>query len=56
MSWTDNELLQGLLLSHEYLSRKLMTLENKYDGQFKIVFEAIRRLMLPQQLRRRSVH
>lgn len=38
------------------LARKLMSLEEKYDGQFKIVFESIKRLLLPQQLRRRSLH
>lgn len=48
--------LRGILSTHKDLARKLAELENKYDGQFKIVFEAIRRLMLPQQLRRKSVH
>lgn len=48
--------LRQLLLSHEELAKKLMILEQKYDEQFKVVFEAIRRLMLPQQLRRKSVH
>lgn len=48
--------LRQMLLSHEALARKLMSLEEKYDGQFKIVFESIKRLLLPQQLRRRSLH
>ncbi len=48
--------LRQMLLSHEALARKLMSLEKKYDGQFKIVFESIKRLLLPQQLRRRSLH
>lgn len=39
--------LRQLLLSHEELARKLMSLEEKYDGQFKIVFESIKRLLLP---------
>jgi hypothetical protein len=37
--------LRRWLLTHEELSRKLMTLEKKYDSQFKVVFDAIRKLM-----------
>ncbi len=48
--------LREILSSHKDLVRKLEELEGKYDEQFKVVFEAIRRLMLPQQLRRKSVH
>lgn len=48
--------LRQLLLSHGALARKLASLEKKYDDQFKVVFEAIKRLLLPQQLRRRSLH
>ncbi len=48
--------LRQLLATHKDLAKKLEELENKYDGQFKIVFEAIRRLMLPRQLRRKTVH
>ena len=48
--------LRQLLSTHKDLAKKLEELEKKYDGQFKIVFEAIRRLMLPQQMRRRSLH
>ncbi len=40
--------LRALLATHKDLAKKLEELEKKYDGQFKIVFEAIRRLMLPQ--------
>jgi hypothetical protein len=47
--------LRQMLLSHEAPARKLMLLEENYDGQFKIVFESIKRLLLPQQLRRRSL-
>jgi hypothetical protein len=48
--------LRQLLATHKDLAKKLEELEKKYDGQFRIVFEAIRRLMLPQQLRRKTVH
>jgi len=41
--------LRQLLSTHEDLARKLTALENKYDNQFKLVFDAIRQLMGPQQ-------
>jgi hypothetical protein len=37
--------LRRILASHAELARKLDALENKYDAQFKIVFDAIRQLM-----------
>ncbi|MFN2377226.1 MAG: ORF6N domain-containing protein [Candidatus Binatia bacterium] len=39
--------LRRLLLSQEELSRKLLDLEEKYDRQFKVVFDAIRQMMTP---------
>ena len=33
--------------TNEALSRKLAGLERKYDGQFRVVFDAIRDLMTP---------
>jgi hypothetical protein len=39
--------LREMLLSNADLARKLADLENKYDAQFKVVFDAIRQLMLP---------
>lgn len=39
--------LRRMLASSAELSRKLEALEKKYDSQFKIVFDAIRKLMLP---------
>jgi hypothetical protein len=41
--------LRQMLASNENLARKLAALENKYDTQFKVVFDAIRQLMSPQQ-------
>jgi hypothetical protein len=41
--------LRQLLASHADLARKLDELERKYDKQFAIVFEAIRKLMEPPQ-------
>ncbi len=40
--------LRQLLSSHRDLAEKLTVLEKKYDGQFKVVFEAIRLLMAPR--------
>ena len=39
--------LRELLSTHVDLARKLEDLERKYDGQFKIVFQAIKELMGP---------
>ncbi len=39
--------LRKLTDSHQELRQKLKILEQKYDKQFKIVFEAIHQLMLP---------
>jgi len=37
--------LRKILESHSDLSRKLAELEKRYDHQFKVVFDAIRKLM-----------
>ena len=39
--------LRSVLASHRELSRRLDELESKYDGQFRVVFQAIRELMQP---------
>ncbi len=39
--------LRQLLSSNKELSKKLALMENKYDQQFKVVFDAIRQLMNP---------
>ncbi len=39
--------LRAMLASHEKLARRLAELEQKYDIQFKVVFEAIKKLMKP---------
>lgn len=47
--------LRQILAGHRELSHKLDALEKKYDGQFRVVFEAIRRLMTPPpQARKRK--
>ncbi|ODS34619.1 MAG: ORF6N domain protein [Candidatus Scalindua rubra] len=41
--------LRQMLASNAELARKLAALEKKYDAQFKVVFDAIRRLMTPPE-------
>jgi hypothetical protein len=38
---------RSLLGAHKELARKIATLEEKYDGNFRVVFTAIKRLMEP---------
>jgi hypothetical protein len=47
--------LREMLLSNTELARKLAALENKYDAQFKVVFDAIRELMLPPAPPKRQI-
>lgn len=47
--------LRHLLNTHKDLARKLVELEQKYDSQFKDVFDAIRRLMTPPPTSRRKI-
>ena len=47
--------LRQLLSSNAQLARKLEALENKYDAQFKVVFDAIRQLMAPPQPSKRKI-
>jgi ORF6N domain len=42
--------LRHMLSSHADLSRRLDELEQRYDGHFKVVFDALRELMKPPQL------
>ena len=41
--------LRQMLASNVELARKLAVLEKKYDAQFRVVFDAIRELMVPPQ-------
>jgi hypothetical protein len=47
--------LRQMLASNAELARKLEALESKYDRQFKVVFDAIRRLMSPPETKRREI-
>jgi hypothetical protein len=41
-----------MIASNKGLARRLNELEKKYDGQFRIVFEAIRELMAEPESKR----
>lgn len=41
--------LKRMLTTHADLARKIESLEKKYDSQFRMVFDAIRELMTPQE-------
>jgi ORF6N domain len=47
--------LRQLLATNTNLSHRLDDLERKYDGQFRVVFNAIRQLMMPPEPKRRSI-
>lgn len=47
--------LRQMLTSDAELARKLEALEEKYDAQFKVVFDAIRELMAPPAPKRRRI-
>ncbi len=47
--------LREMIATNKDLSRRLDDLEKKYDGQFRVVFEAIRRLMTPPETRKRKI-
>ncbi len=47
--------LREAIGAHRDLARKLEVLERKYDGQFKVVFEALREIMAPPAAKRRKI-
>jgi hypothetical protein len=47
--------LRQLLATNAELARKLDLLEEKYDAQFKMVFDAIRQLMKPAEPKTRKI-
>ena len=47
--------LRELVATHRHLVRKLAALEKRYDGQFRAVFGAIRRLMAADVKPRRRI-
>ncbi|MCG2709440.1 MAG: ORF6N domain-containing protein [Thermodesulfovibrionales bacterium] len=47
--------LREMLATHKDLARKLNEMERKYDSQFKVVFDAIRQLMIPPSPKKRKI-
>lgn len=47
--------LREMLASHKALAEKLEEMEKKYDKQFQVVFNAIRKLMLPPEKPKRKI-
>lgn len=44
--------LREMVITHKDLKRKIEEMEKKYDIQFKIVFDAIRKLLSPPQIQK----
>jgi hypothetical protein len=47
--------LREMMATHKDLARKLGDLEKKYDGQFQIVFDAIRQLITTEETSKRKI-
>jgi hypothetical protein len=47
--------LRQMLVAHVELARKLAALEEKFDAQFKVVFDAIQELMTPLSGKKRPI-
>jgi len=47
--------LREMIASNKGLARRLNELEKKYDGQFRVVFEAIRELMTEPESKPRRI-
>jgi hypothetical protein len=47
--------IREMLAINAELAQKIETLEKKYDAQFKVVFDAIRQLMLPSETKKKKI-
>jgi thymidine phosphorylase len=47
--------LREMVAAHKDLAKKLEELEKKYDAQFRVVFDAIRELMIPTEEDKRKI-
>ena len=47
--------LRRVLSDHEDLAKRIAELEERYDGQFQVVFEAIRSLIAPPEKPRKRI-
>ncbi len=47
--------LRQMIASHKDLASRLDEMEKKYDAQFRVVFDAIRELMIPPEEGKRKI-
>jgi len=47
--------MRTMLATHKELARRVAEMEKKYDSQFKIVFDALRRLLEPPEKPKRRI-
>jgi hypothetical protein len=47
--------LHEMIATHKDLAKKLVELEKKYDSQFKMVFDAIRQLVVMPEVKKRKI-
>jgi len=47
--------LRDMISSHKDMAKRLDELEEKYDAQFKVVFDAIRQLMTPPETGKKKI-
>jgi hypothetical protein len=47
--------LREMIASHKDLARRLDALEKKYDTRFRVVFDAIRQLMIPPEPKKKNI-
>ncbi len=47
--------IREMIASNKDLAKRLDELENKYDAQFKVVFDALRQLMTPPEPRKKKI-
>lgn len=47
--------LREILASHKDLRQKIEAMERKYDGQFKVVFQAIKALLTPKNSGKKKI-
>lgn len=47
--------LMEMIASNKELAKRLEELEKKYDAQFKVVFDTIRQLMIPPEIKKRKI-
>jgi hypothetical protein len=47
--------IREMLISHKDLARRINDLEKKYDSQFRVVFDTIRQLLSPPELKKSKI-